>query len=298
MQVVLFDKYVNLNFYLSSGTVLQTIATPAVGPKPSIRISGKWTTSSDVQGIEIRVTNLLVDRPLSDYGTGRLPGYVSVEAGYRGGLSTAIKGKVVNSYQETPGPDGVTVFEVLLGQYEEWTRNTIQRNYAAGTLMKTVLADLCSALNLNLLYAADPTLNLPHSFSFTGLAKDALYRLQQMFVHYTSDGLFDGLRLIPLSHDLIACSARYGTGVVHQLDYVSHAKHNAAGFDIMAPWDPSIRPYDKIRVDPKYFRQDFGGSLVQAGNLFLVLFVQFEFASDDDTNMMTLMAVGSQEAAD
>lgn len=308
MQVRTFDKYVNLHFYttpvittsfgpaFSQATkAVKSIITPDVGRKPTIRVLGKWVTKLDIQQMEIRVTNLLVDEPLSNFGSIVKPGYVTLEAGYRGGLDTSIAGQIINSYQETPGPDGITVFVMQLGRYDDWISATLARNYSAGALLPSVLQDVCSALGVNLRYSdnLDKGLTLPHPINHSGLAKDLLYRLAQAFIHYDSEGNFDGLRLMPIGNDLFAFPGDRGTGQIYQLDYVSFAKHNAAGFDIQAPWIPSVRPMDTVKVDPRYFRQDIGGSISTPGNLFVVYSVQFEFCTDDDTNQMTLTTVGA-----
>jgi hypothetical protein len=299
VKINLFDKYVNLHFYSEGDTSARSIFTPDSGRKPSIRISGKWVTSVDIQSMEIRVANLLVDRPLSQFGSLNRPGYMSLEAGYRGGLDTTIKGKIQNSYQEIPGPDGITVFQMLMGRFTEWVTATIAANWLKGTRLSDVLGELCSQLNVGLRYSQtlSQSITLPHNLDFTGAAKDLLYVLQQMFLSYDpTTGALTGLKLMPVGHDLIACPFDKGTGTVHQLDFVSHAKHLASGFDIQAPWVPAVRPMDQVRINPRYFRQDLGGSLVQPGNVFTVYMVQFEFATDDDTNMMTLMTAGSQES--
>lgn len=297
----LFDKYVNLHFYTTpinqaGQQAVKSIITPDGGRKPTIRLSGRWISSELIQRMEIRVTNLLVDEPLSDFGTAENPGFVSIEAGYKNSLSTTIKGKINNSFQEQPGPDGITCFEMLVGNYTDWTQRTIKRNYLKGALLIDCLQDICSVLNISLQYSPNlsPSLSLPHGVNFNGLAKDLLNVLTQMFYSYDPTAMrLNGLRLAPIGSDLLAFPADTGTGTVYQLDYVSHASHVARGFDIQAPWIPTIRPMDTVRVNPSYFRQDLGGSLVSLGNLFVVFMIQFEFCTDDDTNMMTLMTVGS-----
>jgi hypothetical protein len=292
MQQTLFDKYVNLHLRTSDGTEELSIITPDDGMKPTIRVKGEMKTQNYIQDMEVRVTNLRTARPLSDYGTIVHPGYIAIEAGYRNGLDTLIKGQVINSFQETPGPDGVTTLQMLYGIYTDWLSKTINKNYGAGSVLEDVVADIASTLNLNLRYAAAAH-SLPRSVSFNGKCKDLLDKLSQMFFAYDNDGRFVGVRIMPIGHDLVCWDAQGGTGVVHKLDFVTNASHFARGFDIVAPWVPSIRPGDQVQVDPSYFRQDLGGSAVETGNLFTVYSIAFEFCTDDDTNQMTLMTLGA-----
>ena len=222
---------------------LKSIITPAQGPKPDIRISGTWVTQNIVQQLEIRVTNLEVDEPLSDFGTLDKPGYVELEAGYFGQTHTSIKGHIINSFQETPGPDGITTFQMLVGYFNRWTTATLSKNYLAGTLLKSILGDVCAQLGLNLVYcpSLSPTLNIIRSVSHNGLAKDLLDKLKMVASAYNSAGCTrpadPAVRRQPL-----AFAGQAGTGVAWQLDYVSNASHKASGFDIQAPWVPSVRP--------------------------------------------------------
>jgi hypothetical protein len=292
VETKLFDKYVNLHLRTSDGTEELSIITPDSGMKPTIRLKGEWKTQNYIQDMEVRVTNLRTARPLSDYGTIVKPGYIAIEAGYRKGLDTLIKGQVINSFQETPGPDGVTTLQMLYGKYTDWLSTTVSKNYAAGTSLQVIIEDLASALGMNPKYAASAH-TLPRSVALYGKCKDALDKLAQMFFAYDNDGRFVGVRIMPIGHDLVCWDAQAGTGVVHKLDFVTNASHFARGFDIVAPWVPSLRPGDQVQVDPSYFRQDLGGSAVSQGDKFTVYSIAFEFCVDDDTNSMTLMTVGA-----
>jgi hypothetical protein len=67
--------------------------------------------------------------------------------------------------------------------------------------------------------------------------------------------------------------------------------HTGYGFEIQAPWVPSIRPDDFVIIDARYFRQTLGGAQVVPGELFKVVKVSFDFCTTDDTNMMTVTTV-------
>ena len=282
----LFDKIINLRMYREDGSVV-TIETPATGRKPSIRISGTLVTQDIMQQIELRITNFVSDQPLDQYK------YITIEAGYRTGVTVGFRVQVLVAFQELPGPDGVTCFTCLLGDIDSWRTTTFSGKYTAGSLLKNVLQDVASQMGMDLEYSADETLQLKIDIYQNGLAKDLFPKLIRNFTSYTADGAYSGIRIAPYGNKILCFNANKGTGVVHVLNFIAHAKHSAKGYDIQAPWVPPARPGDSLQIDPKYFRQDFGGSQVAAGNLFQIYSVAFEFATDDDTNQMTVLTVGA-----
>jgi len=285
LKLPLFDKKINVSLYRANGTVA-FIATPDVGRKPTLRVSGRFVSQDLIQQVELRVTNFHTDESLNQYN------YVIIEAGYAGGVATAFRGKIVNSYQENPGPDGVTVFQVLVGDPDIWMTRTLSASWKPGTLLSTVLDEVATKLEMHVInYATDRALPVP--LSHNGLAKDLLPRLRRLFAIRTDEDVFKGIVIQTYGDQLICFQADQGTGLVYELNYISHAMHNAAGFDIQAPWLPQLRPGDWLTIDPKFFRQDFGGAQVAVGNRFQVYLLSFDFCTTDDSNMMTLMTVGA-----
>ena len=302
----LFDKRINLYFY-RTGTpavtnlgvagapraadrTVASIVTPETGRKQTIRLKGGMVGQDMLQQLEIEVTNFTTDVPLSDYRT------VLVEAGYKGAMWAAFSGEIVNSFRESPGPDGVTTFQMTVGNFTDWMTKTLTAVYSAGVPLRTVLNDVAQKLGLTLKYLAAESLTMPVGISHNGLAKDLIVKLRSVFSNrYTTHGDFDGLVVRPDGPNLIAYQGDKGTGTIYELQYISAADRNAAGFDIQAPWIPAIRPGDTVKIDPKYFRQELGapgtlGSPAGGGNLFQVIYIDFEFDTED-VNQMTLTTV-------
>ena len=297
MTINLFDKVVNLRFFRSDAPSAQTgteasIVCPESGRKPTIRVSGEMVSQDVIQQVEVRVTNFVSDLPLNQYRS------VEIEAGYRGSLSARMQGQVINSYQEKPGPDSVTVFQVTVGRFDDWVSKTLTSTYPGGTPLATVCSDVASKLGLTLQFYAPTDLRLPVGISHNGLAKELVVKLRRLFASYDPKGNFTGIEVRPDGANLIVFAAQNGTGVVHELGYVSQATRNAAGFDIQAPWVPSVRPGDTVKVDPKYFKQEVGapGTALNetvSTSLFQVIYVSFQFCTTDDENVMTLKTVGA-----
>jgi hypothetical protein len=301
----MFDKIATISLFRADGSVV-TIACPPGGRKPTIRLTGTMLSQDKILQVEVRVTNFVTDVPLSEYthvagaplGTG---GHITVAAGYAGNVMTNLEGEAMNAYQETPGPDGVTVLQMLVGSFTDWTTKKLNGNWAAGTPLYIppaggVLGEVANALGLTLIYYADPSLVLPCNVSSNGLAKELIAKLKTIFAKKGPHGDWSGLEVRPDGANLIALNRDTGTGLVYELNYISLANHTAAGYNIQAPWVPAIRPQDTVKVDPSYFRQTFGGSVVGGtGSTFRVISNAFDFCTTDDTNLMSLVLVAEAE---
>ena len=284
--VALFDKRIDVTLYRDDGTFVE-IKTPDTGRKPTIQISGTMVANDNIQQAEVRITNFVTDLPLSEYKT------IAVRAGYAGMMQAALQGEIILSYQETPGPDGVTVFQVLTATFSDWTTKTVTADYAAGSLLFTVMNAIAQAVGMTSLYYADTSLALQVDIFFNGLAKDLVRKVLW---------LFPALTVKPDGATLVTFPSNAGTGIVWRIDYVSSAKRNAAGFDIQAPWVPALRPGDTVEIDAKYFRQEIGApgttlNPTAAGNRFIVRVIDIQFCTTDDTNLMTLSSTQDQGAA-
>lgn len=290
--ITVFDKQVNLYLYRADGTLV-AITTLPTGRKVSIRLTGEMVAQDVIQQMDIRVTNFTTDEPLSAYVS------VEVEVGYQGAIFARMKGAIVNSFRETPGPDGVTVFQMLTGDFDVWTQSILTGTWASGTSLNVVLLAVASALGLTLLNYADESLQIPVAISHNGKAKELMKKLLSMFETYDANKVFTGLVVRPDGKNLIAYTQGRGTGIVHQLALISSASRNAAGFDIQAPWDPSLRPGDTVQVNPVAFSQQLGspgslGNPDSIATLFQVIHVGFSFDTDGDENMMTVTTVGGE----
>ena len=240
LQQKLFDKRINISLYRdataaevssSAGAfnvdqTVRTIIIPETGRKPNIRLSGKMVAQTTIQQMELRITNFFTDVPLSEYKK------VVLEAGYANSLRVAMKGEILNSFTEQPGPDGVTFFQVMVGQFTDWMSKTLSTTFNEGTPFESVLKTVANALGLTAISFAATGQVLPFPLSYNGLAKEWLEKLK---------GVFPAIIIKPDGSNLIAYQLdRGGTGIVYVLDFVSDVKKNAAGFDIQAPWIPSI----------------------------------------------------------
>lgn len=279
----LFDKIINVTLKQKTGEI-SYIQCPRIGRKPTINISGKILPSPILSEIDLRITNLFTgDTPLDAYK------YLKIEAGYAGDLKATIEGEVVNAYQETPGPDGITVFKMLQGYFTNWTNVTGSNQWTAGDGVNTVLGYLAGLLGLELKSTLPDSLQIaaPSGWNFTGLVKDFLIDLASRLNIY----------IYPSGPFLIVYDSKGSSGIFHTLKYfITPPRHEAYGYNLTAPWDPTIRPGDILTVDTRYMRQTYGGA--QVGNSqtnFIANTISFDFGTTDETNSMIILAVAAAQ---
>lgn len=280
-QFPLFDKIINLTLTQKNGET-SYIRFPKVGRKPTINVSGKILPSPILSDLDVRLTNLYTgDTPLDAYK------YLKFEAGYAGSLSSTIEGEVVNAYQETPGPDGITVFKMLLGGFTNWTNATMSLNWPAGIGVNTILASLANLLQITLKSSVSDSLTTAVPWSFTGLVKDFISQISKTL----------NLTVYPAGPFLIAYGVGGSTGIIHIIKYlITPPRHEAYGYNFTAPWDPTIRPGDVCQVDTRYMRQTYGGA--QIGNSqtsFIAQTISFDFGTTDETNSMIVLATAAAQ---
>jgi hypothetical protein len=266
--------------------------------KPDISLKGKFITASQAQMIELRVTNFYPSIPLSDYKL------INITAGYRDSLQATISGSVWIAYQESPGPDGVTYFQLFLGDFTKWLNVVFANSYATGTPVVQVLTDIASALALGIIGVGIQDVTLQAPLTFPGLyIKDAVAFINQAF---------PDLIIRMDSRALIAFKKTENTGQSWQIDFFSSPpRREAYGWTFAAPWNPAIRPGDRVTINPKYYKQTFvtfNTSFVpdvgQTGQdsgfpktPFTVLTLEFDFDTMGSSNNMSLVVLDGSEAS-
>lgn len=274
----LFDKIINLTLVQKDGSE-RYIKCPSFGQKPSINIQGTMNPACVIQDCDVRITNLLTgDTPLTAYK------YLKIEAGYSGQQRATIECEVNNAYQETPGPDGITIFKSFLGYWTNWANATMSQQWTTGTNVSTVL-DFCATqlgLTLKSSLSNDVQIQAPSGWGFTGLVKDFLTDIAKVL----------NVNIYPSGPFLIAFPIGGNTQARHVLQYfTTPPRHEAYGYNLTCPWDPTVRPGDVITVNTRYMRQTYGGSVVDAtGTSFVVRTLAYDFSTNDDTNSMIIMA--------
>ncbi len=290
----LFDKFINMKLFRKAGGI-DVISTPSSGIKPEIALSGRFIDSDVMGDIVLRITNFYPSIPLNEYE------FVEIEAGYKGlgsvqdSTSVSMRASIQTAYQETPSPDGVTVFELLTGDfYIEFLNAIINNNWRFGTLLSTVLNDICSILSVKAgrkisLDLGLSTLNtemLKTNIYFNGYVKDLIIDLSQK---YSFNYYLDGSRLV-------AFPMNGSTGKTYSMNFFTSSPiRSAAGITFSAPWIPSMRCGDSIVIDPKFFKMNYGASQIDIKPILNVQTINFQFNTISDSNQMTVLALNTAD---
>jgi hypothetical protein len=279
MATVMFDKIIDVEFIsdvVSPETNNQFsmstgIITPEKGRKPQIEISGQLTGRTQIMTIFLKITNFYSSQDLSSLKS------VKIKAGYKGSSQLAFSGTIINAYVETPPPDSVTVFELNVGNVEELYTKWFNKTYPEKSSVTTILNDLCTLLNLKLVSNFDDIIFFsPVSFGMT--ANAALSKLKIMCPDFMIRPELDQLYVIDV---------KKGSSIIKEIDFITMAKKEAGGFTINAPWLPTLRPGDVVRLNPQYYKQDYGGANI-TGKDFKIATIDFSFATCTSVNEMVL----------
>jgi hypothetical protein len=292
----LFDRVIDLIFLPKqtdsdkSDKALK-IYCPRKGVKPDIQISGTFAANI-VHNASLKITNLYVPEPLSN-GNGDA-GYKWLKAriGYRNSLISTIEGQIWSAYQDKPSPDGVTTFTFFTGWFDVWTTKMISASFKEGTLLKDILNLICATASSDLL-----TVELDSTLEDSLRSAAPVYVDSTIADFCTKLGRAYNLVIVPEGNKLKVTDARInpdGTGTLHILDYVSEVKETAAGVTITAPFVPTIRPGDYVRLNAKYKSRDISAMFVKLGQDFLVINESFTFGTTGSNNQMILSTVGKQ----
>ena len=275
---LLFNRTIKVELISSGDTVdtAETIDTPLQGRKPLIKVKGKMFGITEIQEIELRVTNLYTKKLFSDYQG------VKITAGYKNGEKAEVYGSIMNAYIENAPPDSTTVFEILLGNLNKWSNVWVTRTFDSGTDVKNIFEFFAKELDLKLDWCLTKTLTTASVINLNCLAQDAIFKLKKAYPN---------LVVRPDYKTLNVCDELEGSQRTYKLDYIKSAKKDAAGFTIVSLWNPAIRPMDTVELNPIYFKQAFGGQNV-AGTQFNVISIDFEMDTKS-TNNMSLVTVES-----
>lgn len=278
-------------------TQLKTLATgqdagytfidcPTKGRKPSIEITGTFSSQSYLPAFNITIKNLYLNLKDTSYST------VEVEAGYEG-RTTTFTGKIYSMYQEEPGPEGRTVIQCKEGSVQPWLDATIQMTLEAGTPLSTALNQIGQKLGVYMVHTGDQVkpLQIKQRFEHDGSVRAAIEKLKKIFEAEKLDIFLRG-------NFLVAISLKDGQDFVNSyvLDFMSAPpQENTGGSDgtyyttVTAPWMPELRIGDRLTIPSRTYIRN----LVKVGNAsgtqdIQVTALNFHFGTTGGTNSMTV----------
>ena len=300
-----FDKFAKVSLFTADGRSV-VIDTPAYGPKPWIDITGNYITAGLVGQMDIRIKNFYPDIPLSDFTT------IEIIVGYRGirtaqdiasntntGDNTTIKGNVFYSYQETPGPDGITLFHVMTGSgFVEaanqpvntgmFATDTATAQQAVSKMIGVYNSQVDPEFALTLVDNTKTPAFIEGSFQFSGSLKEGLAQLRAKLPNASKFNYYFH------SNMLILWDFGGDTGVEYDIQYVtSPPQVGGAGLTFQAPWLPSLKMGDRTKISPEWKRGRYSGTVVTLPDVLVAFSIAFEFNTVEQKNMMTVVAFNS-----
>lgn len=273
---VLFDKYINLTLMESStpGPNDLVVNTPATGRKPNITIKGSLIPAYSVAMPEIRIVNFYSDRDLEEFK------YIKVEAGYSGSLFLAFEGELFLPFIEKPSPDSITVFPMVLGNYTAYRNAILVKEWPENSSLRAILTDITSSLGMTLVYDTTDYI-IAEKIVSEGRAKDVVAKLCTLLPNLRIQ--FDSKRLL-VYNSTVGRSDRY------IMDKITMASKKGSALTVSAPWIPTMRPGDIAVIDPIFYKQSIGSTLLPfATDEFIVNVIDFVFSTVNDNNMIALM---------
>lgn len=289
-----FNRIIDISFSGSStsyvGSSLEnlsyskSIICPRRGRKPSIEITGSFTTKNYMPTFNITIKNLYLDLMGKQYSR------IKVKAGYEGQTVT-LEGTILTMYQEQPGPEGKTVIQCMYGQVQQWLDATVQLQYDTGASLTDILDAIKTKLNATDKYGdVARTLTLKEPLEYEGTARGAIDVLRKRFEE-------ERLAIFVRSTMLCAVCLTKGDKIgEHVLQYMSAPPQENTGDEagtyyttINAPWIPELCIGDQLTIPARIYIRNFGtvGGNAKTQKI-QVTAINFHFGTTGSTNSMTV----------
>lgn len=279
-----FNKQITITLYDDEfKTKAFVIKCPATGRKPNIEISGQLLPFDTLSQIEIRLVNFYSSRekPFT---------HVIVSAGYANTQHVSFKGQITNIYDESPGPEKVTVIVCTTGNLARNLSQTVSLNLSAGYKLSNALSQVKKQAGFKdeIQYESNTqdlkTLTDKATLMFDGAPKDALHEIAQRF----KDSVY-----ITFSDEKIIVTAKNNKSTSHpgfiNIPYLKAPLVLAGDTAVIkAPWDPAVRPFSWVRADTSQYKSK---TILSAGikrEYYRVNSVDFNFSTITGNNSMTL----------
>ena len=295
-------------------TVLNINSTDE-GLKPDISFKISLLPNQNCYAATLRIKNFNIDMVDIRNWTKMV-----IKAGYRSGRTVQYTCPIFSSYVESPNPDGIVTFEGLtVGVAEDILENKTyeihfnKEEIPLDELVEHIAKGIHPACEIDIAVDDDyvhALVPVPQQvvYAQNGLAIiNWLQATLASFIETASGGtssvfvqFIEGkLEVLTISGNQPKLSTKEG---IINLDMITSAVFNGTALTVMAPWNPALRPGDLFFMPPEFIN---GAKLPNAipstsyrneHNLYRAITIDVEFASVEDTNKMTILAVPAQYA--
>jgi hypothetical protein len=238
------------------------ITTPTGGVKPDISLSATFIPKNHTTAVTVSIRNLNTQVDITRMG------YMNVTAGYLSGQHLSISGPIINSYIESPNPNGTTVFQLVdagsIGNVV--TLNDTYVVTSGGVTFEEAAISVCELTGMT------PIIYLPDAYKKIRVSKASASRkfknpLDAMnWLRLVAQNTFGALRLpipyidynkdnvITIATMVWATTSEYEAKETPILRRIKTASFTGGSLVIKAPWWPGIRPDGLFKMNPRYFR--------------------------------------------
>lgn len=294
--------------------VLEINATD-YGMKPDMSLSINLLPNQNCYGATLKIRNFNLDA--IDIRTWDR---MVITAGYRTGTKAVYDCPIFSSYLESPNPDGVTVFEGLtVGVAEDvltdrfLTIDFRQEEMTLGKVIEDVAKGIAENIVVTMVMSSKYTnvkVNLAKQKVFAQNGAAVLNWLQE-FVANAVQEMSKGettafLQLVDNNLTVIALNGENMSPEVMEniisLDMVTGATFVGTALNVVAPWNPALKPGDAFYMPPEFINGAKLPNTLKVDdyrnpyNLYRAITINVEFASTAATNKMTVLAVPAQWA--
>ena len=295
----MFNEYWNkqIDIWLGDGADAFEVRTPRLGRKPRIVISGSYTSTDQVNQLDVSISDFYPGRFIKEYTE------ASVSAGYYGQMRKFFTGSISTIYITSGGAGRTVEMSLIPAKMQRWyggVDGMVNIHMRPGDSFKSAVLVITRALGMD-----EPEINnhlLTRDYMFydpwveTSSGREALHRLRAMF-----PGVVVAVRNNHIvAYPFVNRSNGGGTGGhVYRLGVIKGTPLvTGSSITVESVWDPRILPGDIVQYESPYAQLAVGssgmfkGQTPGKGTTLSVTDVKFQFGTYDE-NSMTINGIGS-----
>ena len=271
-----FNRQIRISFVNEETGDKFKVECPVRGRKPNIQISGTLLPVDYMGEVEISIINLYIEK-------GRTFQKVIIEAGYENSMSVAFEGEITNIYDESPGPEKVTVITCTQCRLSNLMGETISLDLAEGFSLSSALKQITDAAKLDPPIVPQEMAGVTSSapFTFNGTVQEAIHEIK---------GLFPGVYFLFTDKTIKVTTPEFTGSDVPKIIEFLQAPPQVTGTTVIikAPWDPGIKPGDVVSIRNVSYVTRGSISVGTLVSKYLINSIEFRFSSVQGANSMTL----------
>lgn len=298
------------------------------GLKPDMSLSINLLPGQNCYGAVLKIRNLNLDSVNI-----RQWSRMTIKAGYRTGATAQYTCPIFSSYIEAPNPDGITTFEgITVGTAEDALNNQpIEIMFHESEMdLDTLIHEIAPAISPslavsiaigdeiakanekrdNLISITEQTVYAQNGMAVLNWLQTTVSKFVETLTRDKDTGAYTSvfMQIVDGTLEVIALNGPNKmperVQQVINLDMVTGATFNGTALTVDAPWNPALQPGGLFYMPPEFI---YGSKLPNMlptedyrneDNLYRALTMSVSFASVENVNKMTVLAVPAQWAGE